>query len=182
MVGETKNLFSFCSSSAPASRWGGWNNHSGCTLACSLVSCHRQGKQEVGGCLRPLVSDKTPPPDLTAEPHWLIDALRDFKPFTLTPIAIISIVHSDCAKIFRNGVRCHIQTWCQSQLTGNCVHSTTSRIVTFPPCLWRVKIFSFRGKSIQTSLSHSSHRWKHILTQFLRPTNPQHYTREPQMR
>lgn len=43
-------LFFFRFSSAPASWWEGWNSHSGWTLTCSLVSCHRQREQEVRGC------------------------------------------------------------------------------------------------------------------------------------
>lgn len=146
-----KESIHFCSSSAPASRWGGWNSHSGCTLTCTLVSCHREGKQEVGGCLRPLVTDKTPLPDLTAEAHWLIDVLRDFKSSTLTPVVIISNVHSGHAWIFQNGVISHTETWCQSQLTGKCLHSSLSSVVT---PLAR-ECFVFPEGTLSTRLSHT---------------------------
>lgn len=101
-----KESIHFYSSSAPASRWRGWNSHSGNTLTCSLVSCHRQGKQEVGGCLRPLVTDKTPLPDLTAEAHWLIYCV------TSGPVAIISNIHSVPAWMLKESHNLHTLTQC----------------------------------------------------------------------
>ena len=43
-----KESIHFSSRSATASRWEGWNNHSGCTLTCTRVSCHgeRERKRE----------------------------------------------------------------------------------------------------------------------------------------
>lgn len=64
-------------SSAPASWWEGWNSHSGWTLhwlSAWLAAGREEGEnRKSGGCWRPLVPNKTPSPDLTAEVHWLID-------------------------------------------------------------------------------------------------------------
>lgn len=98
-------FFFFRFSSAPASWWEGWNSHSGWTLTCSLVSCHRQREQEVRGWWAAGAAGDLWSPtkrlhqisQLTAEAHWLIGVLRDFKPLTSTLIAAISnFTHWPC--------------------------------------------------------------------------------------
>lgn len=95
MVAETKNLFIF----APA-QFSHPDEGAGIAiqdvhpLALESAATGRESRK-LGGCLRPLLHDKTPLPDLTAEAHWLIDVLRDFKSLTLTPVPIISNVHVD---------------------------------------------------------------------------------------